>query len=68
LLERRDYKKKKFEKILSEWKEAARRLDNILFMMSLFTIIAVPIWFFGPYVVADKFKNVNKHDCSCIYS
>lgn len=65
IMEKRRVKLRKDERIQFEWKEAARRLDYILFLISTFTIIAVPVYFFVPYLVTDPFQNVNESKCGC---
>lgn len=38
---------------LIEWKEAARRLDLIFFVMSAITVCSTPILLFGKYAFDD---------------
>ena len=60
-------KKKHLEKIIIEWKEAARRLELLFFIVALLTILIAPVALFGKFFFYDK--NLNKqfffNKCGC---
>ena len=60
-------KKKHLEKIIIEWKEAARRLELFFFIVALLTILIAPVALFGKFFFYDK--NLNKqyffNKCGC---
>ena len=64
IIENESHKLKLNETLNYEWKEAARRLDFILFIISLSIIVSTPIYFFAPYLLEDYFKKIGK-ECGC---
>jgi hypothetical protein len=64
LIEKQNKKLKCREKYYYEWREAARRLDLILFYISFIIITFIPIYFFGPYFFRDYLKDLPS-TCGC---
>jgi hypothetical protein len=63
IFERQTKKIKHNNKISVEWKEAARRIDIILFFISSVIIIFTPVYYFGPYLFKDT--DLLNHSCGC---
>ena len=55
---------KRISEIIIEWKEAARRIENIFFLISLFTTISAPIILFGKFYIRDITAKGNSV-CGC---
>ena len=55
---------KRINEIIIEWKEAARRIENIFFLISLLTIISAPIILFGKFYIRDITAKGNSV-CGC---
>jgi vacuolar-type H+-ATPase subunit I/STV1 len=45
---------------LIEWKEAARRLDNVFFVFSFFAVTLTPIYLFHQYLIEESPESFNK--------
>ena len=56
---------KRISEIIIEWKEAARRIENIFFLISLLTIISAPIILFGKFYIRDITAKGNSV-CGCL--
>ena len=67
-MEKKFHKAKKNDKVIFEWKEAARRVDNVLFMISFSIIIFAPTYLFGKYFIYDTPIKSDPNNCGCIYS
>jgi len=56
----------KKETILNDWKEAARRLENVFLYVSSLTIILFPFVLFGKFYFKDyNENNFNLNKCGC---
>jgi hypothetical protein len=64
ILEKESNKLKKRERLIYEWKEAAKRFDFILFIISFVIIFSTPIYFFAPYLFKNYLKNLPL-TCGC---
>ena len=62
-LDRNSTKSKRAEKIAIEWKEAARRIDLICFVLVTTTVTVLPIYLFGKFMT-NEYTIVNRV-CSC---
>lgn len=54
------------QEILLEWKVAARRLDNILFVVSMAIVNLTPLVLFSKYFIQNNSRSVNS-TCGCSY-
>ena len=48
-----------------EWKEAARRIDNLLFLISFSIVFITPVYLFSDYF-SSEYKTIFGKKCSCI--
>ena len=64
LLEKENKSLKKKEVLKNEWKEAAKRLDFVLFIAATAIIFSTPIYYFGPYLFQNDLKNI-RAACGC---
>ena len=48
-----------------EWKEAARRIDNLLFLISFSIVFITPVYLFSDYF-SSEYKTIFGQKCSCI--
>lgn len=62
-LDKTSSKSKQAEKIAIEWKEAARRIDLIFFVLVTTTVTVLPIYLFGKFMT-NEYTIVNRV-CSC---
>jgi len=65
LFEKKRQKERKQDKSVNEWREAARRLDILLFCITACITTTSPVFFFVPYIFADPSLNINPEKCSC---
>lgn len=63
LIQKDNYKLKKKKEILVEWKEVARRLDFVLFIIAFISITTTPIFLFGKFYFRDE--SINSSTCGC---
>ena len=67
--QRRDKEKlklKNVEELIIEWKEVARKLENILFVLTMLTITITPIILFGNLFLRDvTLTNPSSLKCGC---
>lgn len=63
--ERTDLRHKETNLIYDEWKEIARRVDFLMFIIFLIVVIATPICLFGKFSVMNN-RSVNTKGCQCI--
>jgi len=47
-----------------EWKEAARRIDNLLFIISFSIVFFTPVYLFSDYF-STEYKTIFVQKCSC---
>ncbi len=52
------------EIMLDEWKEVARRMDEIMLFINFLVVTTVPIYLFGRYAIFDNKAGPTK-ECSC---
>ena len=67
LIQKDNYKLKKKKEILIEWKEVARRLDVILFIIATISITTTPILLFAKFYFRNEAsQQYSKHQsCGC---
>lgn len=58
---------KQIENIRLEWKEAARRLENMFFIAALITIVIAPLVLFRKNIFSNDFGKVFENKCGCEY-
>jgi len=63
LIQKDNYKLRKKKEILVEWKEVARRLDFVLFIIAFISITTTPIFLFGKFYFRDE--SINSSTCGC---
>lgn len=68
LFEQDRLQSKNDEKIYIEWREVARRLDIILFIISILVVELTPIYLFGKYFLRMDNFHYFKNQCGCEFS
>ena len=63
-LEEEKIKLKNIEEINIEWKELARKLENVFFVITFGAIIIMPVFLFGKFVIRD-IKSEISSQCGC---
>ena len=62
--ERIDLKQKEINLVYDEWKEIARRVDFLMFLIFLFVVVATPIFLFGKLSVMNN-RPADTKGCQC---
>ena len=65
LLEKNYFRKGMKLAINEEWKQVARRVDFILFILHSTIVIAMPIYLFGKYILVNSALDNNGRTCEC---
>lgn len=65
IFEKKRHKEKRQEKTVNEWREAARRLDILMFFITVCIMTTSPLYFFVPYFFADPTENISSDRCAC---
>lgn len=65
ILEKNYLRKRVKLAIIEEWKQVARRVDLILFILHSTIVIATPIFLFGKYILINEELNSKGRSCDC---
>lgn len=64
-LDEEKIKLRHLQEINIEWKELARKLENVFFVITFIAIVIMPVYLFGKFVLRDIRNEINISKCGC---